>query len=281
MTRREILHKITSELTPLYGENEARSIALLTATSLSGLDRNAFFVEPNQRLEIGDLAAVIERLKQGYPVQYLLGKTEFFGYEFRVEQGVLIPRPETEELVAWVLAEESSRRPCRMLDVGTGSGCIALSLALEHPSAQISAVDLSDRALSVARLNAENLGVEIDLRKADALHGLESAFDHRFEVIVSNPPYVPQRDWATMDRNVRDYEPHEALFVPDDDPLIFYRSIARQAREMLTEGGRIYFEIYYLYGEQMRQMLVDEGYTDVVLREDLFGKPRMICGTRN
>ena len=208
-------------------------------------------------------------------MQYVVGHTEFYGRRFAVREGVLIPRPETEELVDAILHGEREAR--RLLDVGTGSGCIAASLALGMPGTEVFAADISDDALTVAAENFQQLGAAVTLRKADALNGLEEAFPERFDAIVSNPPYVPESDRAAMHPNVRDHEPGLALFVPDDDAIRFYRAIARAGRRMLTPGGRLWFEIYERAAAEIVRMLGAEGYTDTEVREDLFGKPRMVC----
>ena len=221
------------------------------------------------------LNEMVQRRLTGYPLQYLLGEWEFFGLPFFVGEGVLIPRPETEELVSWVVHDE--RRARALLDVGTGSGCIAASLALALPGAEVCAADLSDAALAIAAENFRTLGARVTLRKADALGGLDEAFPGPFDAIVSNPPYVPESDRAAMHPNVRDHEPGMALFVPDDDRILFYRAIARAGRRLLLPGGRLYFEIYEHAAEETAQMLRQEEYSAVELREDLNGKPRMIC----
>lgn len=278
MTRKEILRYIARPLIPIYGRREADSIALVAVTSLTGIDRNALLIDPDAELEIDRLDQIVDRLAEGCPVQYVAGFTEFYGRRFAVREGVLIPRPETEELVHTIIRRE--RDGIRLLDVGTGSGCIACTLSLEMPRAEVFAADLSPKALEIAAENALSLGARVTMRQADALHNLPEVFPERFDAIVSNPPYVPQSDLEGMDRNVRDYEPHEALFVPDDDPLIFYRSIARFGSGMLTEGGRLYFEIYHLFATQTAAMLSEEGYTDIEILRDLFDKPRMICCRR-
>lgn len=260
---------------PLYGAREARSIALLAASELSGLPAGAFLTDPGAALAIEGLEQAVAALAQGRPVQYVTKSAEFLGRRFAVREGVLIPRPETEELAAWVVREERQART--LLDVGTGSGCIAATLALELPEAEIAAAELSEAARSVAAENFRLLGARVTLRRADALHDLAEVFPGPFDAIVSNPPYVPQSDLEAMHTNVRDHEPHEALFVPDDDPLLFYRAIARAGRRILHPGGRLYFEIYHLHADAMREMLCAEGYTAAEVREDLFGKPRMLC----
>ena len=272
--RRDILQRIAVPLVPLYGEREARSIALLAASELSGLPETAFLTDPQAEIVVDGLDAIIEQLTAGRPVQYVIGTAEFLGQQFVVREGVLIPRPETEELVTWILREE--RQATSILDVGTGSGCIAATLAMELPHTDVSAADISEDALAVAAENCRRLGVRVDLRRADALNDLTEVFTGPFDIIVSNPPYVPQSDRATMHPNVRDHEPAEALFVPDDDPLRFYRVIAQAGRKLLRAGGRLYFEIYYQHADAMRTLCAEEGYTDIRVREDLFGRPRML-----
>ena len=274
-TRRDILGRISARLAPLYGAREARSIALVAVSELSGLSASALLTDPGAPLEIAELDDILSQLAAGRPVQYVVGRTEFCGRTFAVHEGVLIPRPETEELVDAILHGEREAR--RLLDVGTGSGCIAASLALGMPGTEVFAADISDDALTVAAENFQQLGAAVTLRKADALNGLEEAFPERFDAIVSNPPYVPESDRAAMHPNVRDHEPGLALFVPDDDAIRFYRAIARAGRQMLTPGGRLWFEIYERAAAEIVRMLGAEGYTDTEVREDLFGKPRMVC----
>ena len=256
MTRRGSIDALAARLTGLYDAREARSIALAAVAELSGLSPSALLTDPEAELAVEGLEESAARLAAGEPLQYVVGHTEFYGRRFAVREGVLIPRPETEELVSWVVHDE--RRARALLDVGTGSGCIAASLA-------------------IAAENFRTLGARVTLRKADALGGLDEAFPGPFDAIVSNPPYVPQSDLAAMHANVRGYEPPEALFVPDDDALRFYRAIARAGRRMLRPGGKLYFEIYERSAGQMRLLLGEEGYTDTEVREDLNGKPRMVC----
>lgn len=274
-TRRDILGRISARLAPLYGAREARSIALVAVSELSGLSASALLTDPGAPLEIAELDDILGQLAAGRPVQYVVGRTEFCGRTFAVHEGVLIPRPETEELAVWIAQAETTA--AALLDVGTGSGCIAATLALALPARQVYAADISDTALETAARNCRALGAGVILRKADALSDLAEVFPGPFDVIVSNPPYVPQSDLPAMHVNVREYEPHEALFVPDDDPLRFYRAIARAGRRTLRPGGRLYFEIYERFADAMRRMLGEEGYTDTEVREDLNGKPRMTC----
>ncbi len=274
---RELLGRLKQALAPLYDPREAQSIALLVASQITGHNTSALLADPERHVEVDaeQLGRYTTQLATGYPVQYLLGETEFYGRRFAVSPEVLIPRPETEELVAWICRDDSAAR--RLLDVGTGSGCIAATLAAELPDAKVCAVDLSEGALAVAAKNCRSLGVEVELRQADALHGLANGFDQPFDLIVSNPPYIPEHDRSSMHINVTDHEPGMALFVPDDDPIRFYRAIAHAGGTLLKAGGRLYFEIYELAAEQISRMLDELGYTQITLRQDINGKPRMIC----
>lgn len=276
MTRREAIERITARLTGLYDGREARNLARLLVCAREGITLSALLTDPAAELRTESLDADLERLAAGEPLQYVLGESEFYGRRFAVREGVLIPRPETEELVDRIVRTEGGR-PCRILDVGTGSGCIAISLALELPEAELFAADISDAALETAAENCRRLGARVVLRRADALSDLAERFPEGFDVIVSNPPYVPESDRAAMHPNVRDHEPALALFVPDDDPLRFYRAIARAGRRMLRPGGRLWFEIYERAADRMAAMLAAEGYAATEIYRDLFDKERMTC----
>lgn len=261
----------------LYSPQECRLIARMAAAAWSGDDESRFIVDPNEIIEIEDLERRAEPLANGRPIQYLLGQAEFCGEVFAVREGVLIPRPETEELVMWVAEKAREMVRLRILDVCTGSGCIAIALKKLLPAATLTAIDLSDEALSVARENGERLHAEVEFLQDDALRGMPSVGERRFDIVVSNPPYIPQAEIVAMRTNVTQYEPHMALFVADDDPLIFYREIARTARHMLSPEGWLLFEIHETLANQTMALLAAEGYTNIELRKDFRGKPRMIC----
>lgn len=279
MTRRETVDRLTARLVPLYEEREARAIARNAVAELAGIPLSALLTDPGAELSVEGLAEAEAQLAAGKPLQYVVGHTEFYGRRFAIREGVLIPRPETEELVDRMVRSERGAR--RLLDVGTGSGCIAASLALALPEAEVYAADISDAALTVAAENFQQLDAKVTLRKADALNGLETVFPERFDAIVSNPPYVPESDRAAMHPNVRDHEPALALFVPDGDRIRFYRAIAQAGRRMLVPGGRLWFEIYEHAADEVVRMLGGEGYTDTEVFRDLFDKPRMVCSRLN
>lgn len=259
-------------LTKLYDAREAKAIARLVMEDRFGLTMADVLCG-----KTGDdavLRHIQQRLLQGEPVQYVLGVAEFGGRQFRVAPGVLIPRPETLELCQWVEEE----RGTTILDIGTGSGCIACTLAAELPEAQVTAWDISEAALSVARENAKRTNVHVSFEQVDALN--IPLTPDKWDIIISNPPYVCEQERAAMERHVLDYEPSLALFVPDDDPLLFYRAIADYARQSLTAGGSLFFEINPLYAEQLKSLLSAMSYHHIEVRDDLYGKPRMIKAQR-
>ena len=224
-----------------------------------------------------DLHEMLSRLQKNEPIQYIIGAESFCGLAFEVNPDVLIPRPETQELVRWIEADWKSA-PCRILDIGTGSGCISISLAKFLEEAKVESWDISDGALQVAHRNCVRNGVEVLLCQKDVLSAVPE--DGLFQVIVSNPPYICEKEKVDMDANVLDWEPETALFVPDADPLLFYRKIAELGRSMLAEDGSLYFEINRAYGEQTVDMLVSLGYGNVELRKDSWGNDRMIKAGR-
>lgn len=279
-TRSEITAFIAEAVRGLYPEREARRIALTAATALSGESEAKFLADPNQRVNIDGVERCAAQLAAGCPVQYVTGKTEFCDMTFLVDGSVLIPRPETEELVLWAEQCAADHRNPRILDVCTGSGCIAIVLAAHLPQAEVTALDISHTALETARRNASMNGVRIRFIEDDALNGMPSLAGETFDIIVSNPPYIPHSEIESMHVNVTRYEPHEALFVDDADPLVFYRAIARAARTMLSEGGSLLFEVHEAWAERTAEMLRGEGFGQTEVRNDLFGKPRMTCSRR-
>lgn len=279
-TRSEITAFIAEAVRGLYPEREARRIALTAAAALSGESEAKFLADPNQRVNIDGVERCAAQLAAGCPVQYVTGKTEFCDMTFHVDGSVLIPRPETEELVLWAEQCAADHRNPRILDVCTGSGCIAIVLAAHLPQAKVTALDISHTALETARRNASMNGVRIRFIEDDALNGMPSLAGETFDIIVSNPPYIPHSEIESMHVNVTRYEPHEALFVDDADPLVFYRAIARAARTMLSEGGSLLFEVHEAWAERTAEMLRGEGFGQTEVRNDLFGKPRMTCSRR-
>ena len=266
-----------------YDEGEAKAIARMTYEVRFGLTFSDLCLGKDTQLSADDqteLEEIAQRLSQGEPIQYVLGQAEFCRRTFLVNEAVLIPRPETEELCRWI-AESEKRKvisdKCSILDIGTGSGCIAITLAAEMLGAGVTAWDISKDALEVARENAKRTNVHVSFEQVDILNIPHSSFliDH-FSLIVSNPPYICNKERATMEANVLEHEPHTALFVPDDNPLLFYRAIAQYGQTALKEGGWLYFEINPLYADALTDMLSMMSYHDINIKEDQFGKQRMM-----
>jgi release factor glutamine methyltransferase len=280
MTFREAHHQIILRLNPVYAAGEAAAMADLVIENISGRRRTEIILakEPEMSGEqIKKLDEIINRLLTGEPVQYVLNEAWFCGFRFYVNNKVLIPRPETEELVEWIISD--CRFPVdqlRILDIGTGSGCIAVSLKRRIRKAEVWACDNSADALTIARRNSDTLGAVVDFIQLDFLNPVErEQLPHRFDVIVSNPPYIPIKDKDSLPANVKDHEPVSALFVPDNDPLLFYRHIAVFGKMHLNEAGKIYVEINEEHGEGCLNLFRSEHY-DCELRRDMQGKERMI-----
>lgn len=275
--------QLVSRLAGVYPPGEARAVARVLLEDAFGItlaDVYAGKVREFSPHELERLHSMADRLEKGEPVQYVAGTAQFGGLTFEVSPGVLIPRPETLELVEWAAGDFSARtgeknRHMRVLDIGTGSGCIAVTMAVRLAGAQVTAVDISEKALGVARRNAARNGVQVEFAVCDILSpGADIAGN--FDVIMSNPPYVCRSERAGMHRNVLDYEPHEALFVDDTDPLVFYRAIARFAAEHLAPGGAVYVEINRRFGRETADVFSAAGFASVELRKDSAGNPRMI-----
>lgn len=275
MTYRQLWQR----LVPVYGEGEAQAIARLIYEVRYGLTLSDLLMGRDSSVPQDELEQIAIRLERQEPVQYILGQADFYGRTFVVNEHVLIPRPETEELCQWIIATDATN----ILDIGTGSGCIAITLALDIPNSQVTAWDISADALAVARENARRHNVHVSFEQVDALH-LTSDICHQtsvvFDLIVSNPPYICNKERETMEANVLEHEPHTALFVPNDDPLLFYRAIAQYGQTALKEGGWLYFEINPLYAEALREMFSKMSYYDIEIKEDQYGKQRMIRAKR-
>ncbi len=278
MQRRELYNLLSSTAESLYGARESKQIARMILAEMAGVSMTHLLLEPFVECEIEELDRVVEQLAAGRPVQYIIGESDFCGYRFVVREGVLIPRPETEELV-FRIVEECEPQP-RILDVGCGSGAISISLSKLIPGAEVWGVDLSKEALQVSRQNNLLLEGGVTFVEGDALCGVEECVEGKFDIIVSNPPYIPYGECDDMRTNVIHYEPHIALFVDDDDPLLFYRAIARSALSWLCSGGLLYFEIHDSFWSEVVDMLRSMGYFGVTMVRDINDKPRIVCAER-
>lgn len=274
------LHKtkrhFTEELCKGFTPRETEQLMRILLEDLFGIDQKRQLMEPELRideLQHARLEEAVKRLLEGVPVQYVTGKAWFDGLLFQVDESVLIPRPETEELVQKTASMLPLDRPMRIWDVGTGSGCIAIALAKRFLQAEVLAFDVSKKALETARRNAINNKVKVEFICDDVLRPQSLAWHQPVDLVISNPPYVCEREKVGMERNVLDYEPHTALFVPDDDPLLFYRQILNLAMPQLTPRGAVWFEINEAMGEEMSQLCKEKGLAVEIL-DDLFDKPR-------
>lgn len=266
-------------LSPAYDENEIRSLCSIIFSRLFHFTNVQIHLETHTPLSetlVDAFRKVMWRLRAGEPIQYVLGETEFAGLTFRLNADTLIPRPETEELVLWVINEKLPDKP-RVLDVGTGSGCIAVAIAKALPDADVRGIDISPEAVAQAEENARLNGVRGNFEARDILRAERWVWPD-FDVIVSNPPYVRESEKAGMASRVLDYEPGRALFVPDEDPLLFYRAIADFGRKHLVPGGFLFFEINEALGTEVLALLRDSGYEGLELRKDVFDKPRLVRG---
>lgn len=278
-TIRDLRTYLYQQLGETYQEEELVQVVNLVAEELTGLPKPELILQKDKELDssIEEKAEkIIERLKTEEPLQYVFGITEFYGFPIRVKTGVLIPRRETEELVDWVYKTlRTTHNQQHILDIGTGSGCIAITMKKLLPQAKVTAWDVSEEALKVASENAKLNQAEVLFEKSDILH-LES--DKTFDVIVSNPPYVLESDKQWMRTNVLEFEPEEALFVPDQDALQFYKAIARFAKKHLNEGGFLFLEIHEEKAPGVVDLLESHGFKEVEVRNDMQGKPRMAKG---
>ncbi|MGO4821526.1 MULTISPECIES: peptide chain release factor N(5)-glutamine methyltransferase [unclassified Flavobacterium] len=280
MNIKEYRNQFIATLAPIHGEGEAESFFYLILEDKHQLKRIDLALQ--SELEFSSEAiliwnAFLEQLKLEIPVQYLLGKTSFYGLDFEVNENVLIPRPETEELVSWVLESQKgteNSQDSKILDIGTGSGCIAISLAKNRKNAQVYALDVSEKSLATAKKNALNNTVEVQFLLQNILE--TENLNQSFDIIVSNPPYVRNLEKAEIKKNVLDNEPHLALFVEDNDALLFYRKIAQLAQKNLNQNGQLYFEINQYLGKETVALLQQLNFKNIELRKDIYGNDRMI-----
>lgn len=277
---KRIIKAIKDELGSCYPIGETTALIRIISTEILDIPQSTFILKEDVILTPEQetlLYSTIERLKKHEPIQYIQGFCDFCGLTFKVTQETLIPRPETSELVEWI-TEEQKEKEVKILDIGTGSGCIAITLSDKLPGCNIAAWDISPGALAVAEENNRNNGTEVIFSQVDIL--AYQPQDEMFGIIVSNPPYIKEKEKKSMEANVLDWEPHTALFVPDNDPLLFYRTIAKKALVMLTSGGTLYFEINRAHGAETVEMLQSLGYKEIELRKDIAGNDRMIKATR-
>jgi release factor glutamine methyltransferase len=285
---KELLREVINELVNLYDEVEALAIATRYLHDRFHADRMKIALNAGIHIDRRLFKHDLELLKVGTPLQHIVGFTEFYGHRFKCNPHALIPRPETEELVDWVLKvmkelgkeiKAAERHPelvsgSRILDIGTGSGCIPISISLAHPKAEVWGYDVAKEALELAKENNRLLKAEAQFKQHDIL--AEELTKDQFDIIISNPPYIPWKEKAYMHTNVVVHDPELALFVPDDDPLLFYRVIAEKAKVALKENGLLFFEIHEDYGEEVINLLSEMNYQEITLRQDINGKDRMI-----
>jgi release factor glutamine methyltransferase len=276
---------IWKPLVSRYGDKEAKAITRYLLEVGYGLSMTDILCGATEQLPPDEMGENLRRLIKGEPVQYVVGKAEFGGRTFKVTPDVLIPRPETYELCQWVVEEKREERreerDFSVLDIGTGSGCIAITLALDIPNAQVEAWDISEGAINIARQNAKSLNAQVCFRLVDALNVSPKdsslfTLHSSLNVIVSNPPYICKKEAASMEQHVLDHEPHQALFVPDEDPLVFYKAIGQYACHALANHGCLFFEINPLYATEITKMLDEMGFFEIETRKDQFGKVRFV-----
>ena len=271
---KQLIDYIISELRGFYPEEELRELAYWIIEESTGMTRTQILTDCKDTQNISNMEIILQKLRAHEPIQYIFGHTEWKGLDLRVTPDTLIPRPETAELVEWVLQEADRDKPLSVLDIGTGSGCIAIALKKAAPKWQVTGLDISEEALAVAKENAIRNKVEVNWLQADILSPIANNPLPIADIIVSNPPYICDSEKKDMDARVLDYEPHSALFVPDADPLLFYRQIASLA----SSPSLVFFEINEAYGNEVCAMMEQMGYSDVQLKNDMYGKPRMVFG---
>ena len=283
MKLKDIQNTFHRALDSMYGKEEVDSFFFMLIESYYGVSRIQLAMDPDYAIDGSEkILNALELLKQQKPIQYIIGETEFYGLPIKVNDHVLIPRPETEELVAWVLKKNDGNNPINILDIGTGSGCIAISLAKNLPNAKVYALDVSAEALKIAKQNADLNDVNVEFIEADILKTEDGRqkIVAKFNIIVSNPPYIRAQEKELMKANVIDNEPHLALFVKDKNPLLFYEAITQFASNNLTNEGQLFFEINEYLGNDMIELLNDNDFRNIELKQDIFRKDRMIKGEK-
>ena len=263
---KQLINHISSLLEAAYPQEEAQALAWWIVEEETGLSRSQLLCGCKDTAFSPHMQTIVDRLLHFEPIQYIFGHTLWCGLDLKVTPATLIPRPETSELVEKVESRKWKVEGVKVLDIGTGSGCIAIALQKAHPDWQVTGIDISEEAIAIAKENAKRNHVEVDFQVADIFD-----FNGDFDIVVSNPPYICESEKANMRRNVLDYEPASALFVPDSDPLLFYRRIAE-----LKLGKYLFFEINEAYPAEMEVMLRENGYTDIQITKDIYGKPRII-----
>ena len=264
-------------LAETFPQREAEQLMRILLEDFFGIDLKRQLMEPNLRIDewqYHQLDEAVKRLLEGEPVQYVTGMARFCDLLLKVSPAVLIPRPETEELVQRICASLPKEKPIRIWDIGTGSGCIAIALAKHFVNAEVVAFDVSDEALQIAKKNAESNGVQVTFVQDDVLKPTSEYFNQPIDLVVSNPPYVCESERIAMERNVLDWEPETALFVPDNDPLLFYRQILHLAKDRLNSGGQVWFEINERMGEDMVRVCREKGFEETKIIVDFAEKPR-------
>lgn len=277
-TIKNIIDYAKAELHETYEMQEIQSIMRIALEHFLSVSPTTILAHQNTKVSNSDyfqMKQVVEKLKKQEPIQYILGETEFYGRKFVLNPSVLIPRSETEELVHWIIHESRAHGPS-ILDVGTGSGCIAVTLAAEITNARVLGIDVSEGALAVAQKNAKLSDQDVRFIQYDVLGNEPLSTHEKFDVVVSNPPYVRLSEKEKMYPNVLEYEPHLALFVDDDDALLFYRKITEMAKKELKNGGTLYFEMNEALGEETKKLLINYGFVGVEIKSDINGKQRMI-----
>jgi release factor glutamine methyltransferase len=279
----KIIKTFKTNLSDIYPENEVRVIIELVFEHFFNLSKTELFLKAHEQIDnsiVAKLEEILVRLKNHEPIQYIIGQTYFYNCIFKLDNNVLIPRQETEELVEWIISGNKHFPNLKILDIGTGSGCIAISLAKNINNSIVAAADISDSALDLAKQNARNNDVLVNFIKKDILTAAEDKENEQFDIIVSNPPYVLVKEKDKMQKNVLDFEPELALFVNEHNPLLFYDAIVKYSINNLKLNGVLYFEINEAYGNQVAELMINNGFSEIILKKDINGKNRMVSGKK-